>query len=178
MNKLTFHLGYLLISALLVAILSILLSYYIINDWYEDGFDRLEISFMSLLPSLIFFVIILLSNIFLEVRYLKECQAENIIPIKMFFQIIYASFYVVLAALIFDSLYYYFIDSTIAKEFADGLKNMMEVDGKAIKSQDIEDFREMPFLLQNFFALSFFCILSNAIALPLGRVAFSVIYKE
>ncbi|MBY0433110.1 MAG: hypothetical protein K2U26_03275 [Cyclobacteriaceae bacterium] len=178
MRKYIFHLNYLFSSSLIVSVISLGLIYFIIHNWSIDGYSKLEISFMAVLPGFIFFAFTLLLNSSMEVVYLRSCANEQILPVKMIFQIIYVSFYVILIGVVLDTLYYYFIDDSIAVDFAEGLEGIIATEGKSFKEEDLKDFRSLPYLLQNVFVYGFFCIVATLIALPTGRYFYRKIFEK
>ncbi|MFM7430666.1 MAG: hypothetical protein ACKO1F_12290 [Flammeovirgaceae bacterium] len=138
----------------------------------------MEISLMAVFPGFIIFIVGLLILCWLETKYLKDCEQSEKKPVKVMYQILYSSFSLLFFSLILDSIYHFAIDDSIGKEFAEGLGQIMERNGKNFDEKDFAEFKRMPYLLQNGFATGFFCVLSNLIALPIGKSLFKTLYKK
>ncbi|CAN5392398.1 hypothetical protein BH10PSE19_BH10PSE19_19370 [soil metagenome] len=132
---------------------------------------------MSVIGGLVVFVVSLFVNAFFETQYQKYCRFENIKPVKLFLQAITVSVYTIIILFFMDFLFSAFIDDSIQMDYADGLNQLMILDGKKDLVEGISEFRKIPFFIQNGVMLFIFCFFSNLIAVFSGQKISNLLKK-
>lgn len=154
----------LLLLGLTAGIIVFLLSVITVLYWRRDGIDLLEVSFMSILSGLYFFIVIIVSNIIGLNRYIRLMLEDGHIPFKKITQIfiVLLSSFVVYAA--FDSIYF-LVDKSISADYAEALMNLANRSGDSLNKRTLEDFARLPFALQNGIVTFTFAVVGSLISL-------------
>lgn len=165
------HLKYFLENALLVSIIALVANYIFCYLWLSDGLSFGEIMYMSVSTGVIFFVSISFLNIICLSGYYSYCRKFNIIPYKLFIQVLLLSSFISILSLILDFLFS-LMDNSISQSYAAGLEKFFLTD--ATRS-DFEFFFNWPFFIQNIFSNLFFIILATWIS---GAVSKRIFYTK
>lgn len=143
---------------------TILLSYIIGQSWMEDKLDPFEVALLTIVPGLLFFLIICGVNSVTLSTYRKDCFKENVIPIKWGYQLLIISLGTIIASTIIDYIYLLF-DNSFHSVYSKAIEKVIRESGQT--AETASSFIELPFFLQNIFANAFFIILANLITIPL-----------
>jgi hypothetical protein len=164
MKKLINKTEELLLLGLTVGIIVFLLSVITVLYWQRDGIDLIEVSFMSIISGLYFFLVIIIANIIGLNKYIRTMIGDGRTPFKRIIQIfiILLTSFMVYAA--FDSVYF-LIDKSISAEYAEALLNLANKSGDSLNKRTLEDFAKLPFALQNGIVTFIFAGISSVISL-------------
>jgi hypothetical protein len=150
-------------AALIIALTTFILSYVILYQWQKDGFSIMEISVMALLTAIIIFFIIIAVNIWHVNNYRKKSIVKGINPIKKVWSVIIIAIASFTLLSLFDSLLFYFVDKSIPQSYAEGLGDLLKSSGQSTES--LNEFNEMPFMLQNGIVIFIAAIIGSLISL-------------
>ena len=168
-----FHIEKFIIISFLISIIVFAISNLIIYFWKRDVFDFIELSVLSVLSSLIALTVILIVDSIMLSKYYKSCASEQIKFLNNIFQILILTSLIVGFSLFFDWALFS-IDNSVSFEYAESLKQFL-IEQHADQVAGIDEFAELPFLIQNIFLFSFFVLLSVFISVWLAKRKFSKI---
>lgn len=154
-------------TSLLISIIAFALTYMISYLWLRDGFDLLEVSFLSITSSVCFFFSFLIICIFQTNSFIRESLKNN----KKWFSKYLLMFLILVFSLsiftLLDTLIYYFIDDSIPVEFSKALEKIAKNSGKELEG--MEEFKNMSFSLQNSVLNFISLFISSIICVPFIR---------
>ncbi len=151
-------------TAILIALITFILTYTTSYIWLRDGFDLMEVSFLSILGAAFFFCSFLIICVWKVNSFTSFCLKQNIKPFNKYIQVFLLLLSSLLFYVILDVLMFYFIDKSIPQAFANALSELAGNTGK--KLEGMEDFREMPFSLQNIVVNFIALVIAGLISLP------------
>ncbi len=134
-------------AGIISGLITFAISYIILYRWQRDGFNTMEISLMAILTGIIIFFITIAVTIWHVNQYRKDCNIENIIPMKKVWSVLIIAVLSLLFLSLFDSILFYFIDKSIPQSYAEGLSNLVRSSGQ--ETDSLNEFDEIPFMLQN-----------------------------
>jgi|GEM_PF-1957161 len=130
----------------LTGLVTFVMSCLTILYWKRDGFDFLEISFMSIIAGIYLFIIIIPMNIIFLNRGIRYGLKNDLPILKRVYQVLLSLIIGMAVFLLLDSIYF-LVDNSISKDFAQSLKEMSEANGRQLAG--IEEFASLPFGVQN-----------------------------
>ncbi len=155
-------LEHLIPCAFLISLISLIISNGIIYFWKRDAFDMLELMFLPLLSSVIIFIVIAVVNSFLLPKYYNESNLKNSLIANIFVLSIIHSFAIIGFSIFFDWVLFS-VDHSVSIEYAETLEKMLNEQHSEM-TNDIEEFAQLPFLIQNIFMFSFSVILTTILS--------------
>lgn len=151
-------------TSLLVSIIAFTLTYLISYFWLRDGFDMLEVSFLSITSSVIFFFTFLIVCILHTNLFIRESLKNN----KKYFNKYFLLFLVFIFSLsiftLLDTLIFYLVDDSIPIEFSKALEKLAQNSGQKLEGMD--EFKNMSFSIQNSILNLISLIISSLICIP------------
>ncbi len=150
-------------TGLMVGLGTFILSYATLIFWNRNGFDWLEISLMTMLAGLYFFIVIIPANVFMLNRYTRSMLENGEQPIGRFYQVLIVVAVAIGMYLTIDSLMF-LVDDTIPVAFGEALKQMAVDNGRTIAGMD--EFATLPFGVQNGILTLLFGLVGALISLP------------
>lgn len=166
-----FHIEKFITISFLISIISFVASNLVIYFWKRDGFDFIELSVLSILSSFIVLIVILIVDSVMLSKYYKSCVNEQINFLKNIFQILILTALVIGFSLFFDWALFS-IDNSVSLEYAESLRQFLIDQHADDQVAGIDEFAELPFLIQNIFLFSFFVLLSVFISVWLAKRKF------
>lgn len=156
---------HLLALSLIVGSAVFMLSLITTLRWQNEGFDLLEVSFMSIISGVYFMIIIIIANVIGLNMYIRDAIKSGHQPILKILQIllIFVSSFVIYILL--DSAFFIF-DGSISKEYAESLLELSQKNGGTLEESSLSDFANLPFSLQNGIITSVFALIGSFISLP------------
>lgn len=151
-------------TSLLISIIAFALTYLISYLWLRDGFDMLEVSFLSITSSIFFFFTFLFFCIWQINSFIKESIKSN----KKYFNKYFLLLLILILSLsiftLIDTIIFYFVDDSIPVEFSNALEKLAKNSGKELEG--MEDFKTMSFSLQNSILNLISLFISSLICIP------------
>ena len=157
-----FYIEYILTNSLVIGFLVFIISYTTIFLWHINGFDTMELSLMSIISGIYFFIIVIVSNIFYLNKGIKNCNLNSIKYMKRIYQVLLTLIISYLTYLILDYVFF-LIDDSMSRDFAIGLKNFAESNNKNLDG--IDEFVNLSFGIQNSIVTFVFGLLGSLISL-------------
>lgn len=151
--------------SLIVGSIVFILSLITILRWQDEGFDLLEVSFMSIISGVYFMIVIIVVNIIGLNMYIRDTIKSGHQPILRILQILLIFVLSFVIYLLLDSVFFIF-DSSISKEYAESLIELSQKNGGKLEESSLSDFANLPFSLQNGIITSVFALIGSFISLP------------
>jgi hypothetical protein len=164
MKKLIKNFEELLLLGLTAGTIVFLLSIVTVLFWHRDGIDLLEVSFMSILSGLYFFIVIIVSNIIGLNKYVRDMINDGRAPLNKFAQVFIVLLTSFMAYAVLDSVYF-LADNSISADYAEALMNLASRSGDSLNKRTLDDFARLPFALQNGIVTFIFASIGSVISL-------------
>lgn len=158
------NLPFIIETAVIISLITFFLTYTTSYIWLRDGFDLMEASFLSILTSAFFFGCFLVIGIWKLNSFKSFCLKNNIKPFNKYILVSLILLFSLFFYVLLDTFIFYFVDRSIPEAFADSLSKLAESSDKKLRG--IEDFRAMPFSLQNIVVNFIALFLAGLISLP------------
>ena len=151
-------------TSLLISVIAFAITYLISYFWLRDGFDMLEVSFLSITSSVIFFFTFLIVCILQINLFIRESLKTNKKKFSKYFLLLLIFIFSLSFFTFLDTLIFYFVDDSIPIEFSKALEKLAQNSGQNLEGMD--DFKNMSFSLQNSILNLISLLISSLICIP------------
>ena len=134
------------LSGLVCGFSTFALNFMTVSYWKSDGFDFLEIAFITIIAGLYMFISILPSNIYFLNKGIKDAIESESMLINRTIQVLLSLVVAMLIFLLLDLLLFT-LDDSIPQTYANMLKEMAESNGDDLPG--FEGFAKLPLGIQN-----------------------------
>ncbi|SFQ81668.1 hypothetical protein [Hymenobacter arizonensis] len=157
-----------------------LIALYALAYWFSgDGFDLTEIAWLSLLLGPLVLLVASVVDLVMLPKYHRDCQLTNQVPLSKGRQMLVLFASALCALLLLDFLFFYFVDQSLSKAYAETVAGIDNGSNETDKQQVIATFARLPFLLQNSVLISGFLLIATVVAVPIAaRVTTRIGYQE
>lgn len=145
-------------ASIISALASAIISYFCLYTFISGGLTELKTLSLLILPSIFYFVMVLIANLIFQGKYNSLCKEEKIIPITWWHQALILSALNIIFAMIFDYIYF-FIDANPSISFSNALIVVIEA-----TKEEATELRGLPFFMANMFTNAFTILVASLIS--------------
>ena len=148
---------------ILIGLFTFLLTLLTTTIWQNNGISMGELIMLPLIGGFYLFLTTIVINI-IGINKIRRLEIKNnVLPIKKIYQVLIIIVVSILIYTILDSIYFLF-DSSLSKDYASSLDALLKSTGET--TEEVKDFENIPFSIQNIFSSITSAIITGLISLP------------